>query len=63
MHALRHTDSKHLQFIDENTKYNRKKFVLTHTCVCSVCINAFTDIHENLRLVQYMSHEIMSRIS
>ena len=63
MHALTHTDRKHLRFIYENTKYTKRKFVFTHTCVCLVCINAFTDIHENLRLVQYMSHEIMSKIS
>ena len=53
MHALTHTESKLLHFIYENTKYTKRKYVFIHICLCLVCINACTDLHENLCVDQY----------
>ena len=63
MHALMHTESKLLHFIYENTKYTKRKSVFIHICLCLVCINACTDLHENSCVDQYMSHELMYKIS
>ena len=63
MHALMHTESKLLHFIYENTKYTKRKSVFIHICLYLVCINACTDLHENSCEDQYMSHELMYKIS
>ena len=63
MHALTHTESKLLLFIYEKTKYTKRKYVFIHICLCLVYINACMDFHENLCVDQYMSHELMYKIS